>query len=131
MYSTVKTQSVRDPDLGLEDIIGMVKTIFINHSERSSVPKRSKEPYSKVRRSGREPRTDNMHTVVNSNMHGLDMHPVVKSNRCSTSIGDTVTSSSSTALYNTYDETSDSPHDSAVQGSPLATPGHLLLSSAS
>ena len=39
MYSTVKMQSVRDLDLGLEDIIGMVKTIFINHSERSWVPK--------------------------------------------------------------------------------------------
>ena len=42
MYSTIKMQSVRDPDLGLEEIIGMMKTIFINHSERSSVPKRSK-----------------------------------------------------------------------------------------
>ena len=60
MYSTVKMQSVRDPDLGLEEIIGMMKTIFINHSEkRSSVPK-SKESYRKVRGSGSEPRTDNV-----------------------------------------------------------------------
>ena len=60
MYSTVRMQSVRDPDLGLEEIIGMVKTIFIDHSERSSVPERSKESYRKVWSSVREPRTDNM-----------------------------------------------------------------------
>ena len=41
-YSTVKMLSVRDPDLGLEEIIGMMKTIFINHSERSSVPPKVK-----------------------------------------------------------------------------------------
>ena len=29
MYSTVKMQSVRDSDLGLEEIIGMMKTIFL------------------------------------------------------------------------------------------------------
>ena len=60
MYSTVKMQSVRDSDLELEEIIGMMKTIFINHSERSSVPERSKESCRKVRSSGREPRTDNV-----------------------------------------------------------------------
>ena len=38
----------------------MIKTTFINHSERSSVPKRSKESYRKVRISGRESRTDNV-----------------------------------------------------------------------
>ena len=38
----------------------MMKTIFINHSERSSVPKRSRESYRKVLSSGREPRTDNV-----------------------------------------------------------------------
>ena len=61
MYSAVKMQSsVRDPDLGLEEIIGMMKTIFIiNHSEISSVPK-SKESYRNVRGSGSEPRTDNV-----------------------------------------------------------------------
>ena len=32
-----------------------MKTIFINHSERSSVPKRSRESYRKSRDSGREP----------------------------------------------------------------------------
>ena len=38
----------------------MMKTIFINHSERSSVPK-SKESYRNVRGSGgSEPRTDNV-----------------------------------------------------------------------
>ena len=30
-YSTVKMQSIRGPDSELEEIIGMVKTIFINH----------------------------------------------------------------------------------------------------
>ena len=54
MYSTVKMQSVRDPDLGLEDIIGMMKTIFINHSDCASVPKRSKESCRKIRSSGSE-----------------------------------------------------------------------------
>ena len=63
-YSTVKMKSVRDPDLGLEEIIGMMKTIFINHSERSSVPKRSKEPYRKARNSGREPRTPCLSTAI-------------------------------------------------------------------
>ena len=42
------------------EIVGMMKTIFIKHSERSSVPKRSKESYRKVRSNGREPRTDNV-----------------------------------------------------------------------
>ena len=42
MYSKVKMQSVRGPELELEEIIGKIKTIFINHSERSSIPKRSK-----------------------------------------------------------------------------------------
>ena len=61
MYSTVKTQSLRDPDLGLDEIIDRVKTIFINHSERSSVSKRSKESYRKVRNnSGCEPGTNNV-----------------------------------------------------------------------
>ena len=38
----------------------MMKTIFITHSEKSSVPKRRKESYRKVRSSGSEPRTDNV-----------------------------------------------------------------------
>ena len=32
MYSTIKIQSIRDPELGLENIIDMMETIFINHS---------------------------------------------------------------------------------------------------
>ena len=59
MYSAVKMQSVREPDLGLQEIISVMKTIFINHSERLSVPK-NKESYRKVRSSGSEPRTDNV-----------------------------------------------------------------------
>ena len=58
MYSTVKMQSVNYPDLELEEIIGRTKTVFLNHSKRSSVPRRSKESYRKVRSSGHESRTD-------------------------------------------------------------------------
>ena len=54
-YFTIKVQSVGDSNLGLKEIISMIKTSFINHSERSSVPKRSHELYRKVRNSGREP----------------------------------------------------------------------------
>ena len=56
MYSTVKMQSTRDLDLEIEEIISMTNTIFINHSERSSVPKKSQESYRKsCDISGREP----------------------------------------------------------------------------
>ena len=58
MYSRVKIQSIRDPGLGLEEVIGMTTTIFLNHSETSSVPKGSRESYRKVRNSGHEPRTE-------------------------------------------------------------------------
>ena len=34
-------QPVKDPELGLEETVGMIKTIFINHSEKSSVPKKA------------------------------------------------------------------------------------------
>ena len=47
--------SPQDQDLCLEEITNMVKTILINHSERSSVPKRSQESYCKGRASGRKP----------------------------------------------------------------------------
>ena len=60
MHSTVKMQSVRVLDLGLEGIIGMMKTIFVNHSEKSSVPERSTKSYRKIRSSGRAPRSDNV-----------------------------------------------------------------------
>ena len=60
MNSTVRTQSVKDPDLGLEEIIGMSKTIFINHPEMSSVPKRSKASCRKVWSNAHEPGTDNV-----------------------------------------------------------------------
>ena len=67
MYSTTKMQSIRDADLGLEEITSMTKTIFVNHSERSSVPKRSQASYRKVRNSVREPtigRESAMATVI-------------------------------------------------------------------
>ena len=60
MYSIAQIQSVRDPDLGFEEIISMMEMIFINYSERSSIPNTSKESYRKVRSSDREPRTDNV-----------------------------------------------------------------------
>ena len=55
IYSTSKMQSIRDLELGLEDIISMKKTIFINHLERSPVPKRNQESYCRSHdNSGRE-----------------------------------------------------------------------------
>ena len=51
-YSTIKTQAVRNPDLSLEDITIMIKTIFVNHSERSPVPKKGQESCRKDRDSG-------------------------------------------------------------------------------
>ena len=44
MYSTVKLGAIRDPDLSLEQIQRMMRTIFINHSERLSVTKKNPEP---------------------------------------------------------------------------------------
>ena len=43
MYSTVKLEAVRDPDLSLEQIQLMMRTIFINHSEMLSVTKNNPE----------------------------------------------------------------------------------------
>ena len=44
MYSTrVKVEAIRDPDLSLEQIQRMTRTIFINHSERLSVTKKNPE----------------------------------------------------------------------------------------
>ena len=37
MYSPVKLEAIQYPDLGLEQIQRMMRTIFINHSERLSV----------------------------------------------------------------------------------------------
>ena len=41
MYSTVKLEAIQDPDLSLEHIQRMMRTIFINHSERLSVTKKN------------------------------------------------------------------------------------------
>ena len=57
MYSTVKIQSIRDPELGFKEIRSLTKAIFINPSEKS-VSKRNQESYRKVRNSCREPRSD-------------------------------------------------------------------------
>ena len=45
MFSAIKMKPIRDPELGLEENMSMMKTIFINYSERSSVPKRSQQSY--------------------------------------------------------------------------------------
>ena len=56
MYSTVKLEAIRDPDLSLEQIQRMMRTIFINHSERLSVTKNNPEynRYQGSNRRGRE-----------------------------------------------------------------------------
>ena len=43
MYSTVKLEAIRDPDLSLEQIQRMMRTISINHSEGLSVTKKNPE----------------------------------------------------------------------------------------
>ena len=53
----IKT-SPRDQDLCLEAITNTMETTLINHSERSSVPKRSQESCCKGRDSGRKPTTN-------------------------------------------------------------------------
>ena len=61
VYSTIKVKSIRDPDLGLKEIISLTKTILVYHYERSLVLKRSQASYCKVWNSGLEPRMrDNM-----------------------------------------------------------------------
>ena len=62
-------QPIRDSALGLEELTSMTKTIFINHSKRSSVPKKSQASYRKSHdSSGREPTTNGqesgMFTVI-------------------------------------------------------------------
>ena len=56
MYSRVKLKAVRDPDLSLIHIQRMMRTIFINHSERLSVTKKNPESkmYQEPNRRGRE-----------------------------------------------------------------------------
>ena len=56
MYSTVKLEAIREPDLSLEQIQRMMRTIFINHSERLSVTKNNPESnrYQGSNRRGRE-----------------------------------------------------------------------------
>ena len=41
LYSTVNLEAIRDPDLSLKEIERMMRTIFINHSERVSVKKKT------------------------------------------------------------------------------------------
>ena len=56
MYSTVKLEAMRDPDLSLEQIQRIMRTISINHSERLSVTKNNPESkrYQGSNRRGRE-----------------------------------------------------------------------------
>ena len=43
MYSTVQLKAIRYPDLSLEQIQRMIRTIFINHSVKLSVTKKNQE----------------------------------------------------------------------------------------
>ena len=43
MYSTVKLEKIRDPCLNLEQIQRMLRTIFVNYSERVSVTKNNQK----------------------------------------------------------------------------------------
>ena len=43
MFPTVKLEAIRYPDLSLEQIQGMLRTIFMNHSEKLSVTKKIPE----------------------------------------------------------------------------------------
>ena len=56
MYSTVKLEAIRDPDLSLEHIQRLMRTLFISHSERLSVMKKNPESnkYQGSNRRGRE-----------------------------------------------------------------------------
>ena len=56
MYSTVKLEAIRDPDLSSEQVQRMMRTIFINHSERLSRTKINPESnrYQGSNRRGRE-----------------------------------------------------------------------------
>ena len=54
MYSTVKLEAIRDPDLSVEQIQRVMRTIFINHSERVSVTKTNQESNRWCRENGRE-----------------------------------------------------------------------------
>ena len=56
IYSIVKLEAIRDPGLSLEQIQRMMRTIYINHSERLSVTKKNPESkrYQGSNRRGRE-----------------------------------------------------------------------------
>ena len=53
-YSNTNFQAIRDPDLRLNEIESIMKTIFINHSDRLSVTKICQESNRKGRHRGRE-----------------------------------------------------------------------------
>ena len=55
MYSTVKLEAIREPGLSLKQIQQMMRTIFINHSERLSVTKNNPES-NRYQRSNRRDR---------------------------------------------------------------------------
>ena len=60
IYSTVKLEAIRDPDLSLEHIQRMMRTIFINHLEKTSVTEKNQESKKyhesnrRCRKNGRE-----------------------------------------------------------------------------
>ena len=56
MHSTVKLEAIRDPNLSLEHIQRMIRTIFSHHSERVSVTRNNQEfkKYQESNRRGQE-----------------------------------------------------------------------------
>ena len=56
MYSTVKLEAIRDPDLSLEHIQRIMRTSFVNHSEKVSVTKKNQQSrrYQELNRRGRD-----------------------------------------------------------------------------
>ena len=65
MYSTVKLEAIRDPDLSLEQIQRMMRTIFINHSERLSVTKKNPE-YNRYQGSNRRGRETGLESAMST-----------------------------------------------------------------
>ena len=89
MYFTVKVQPINKNEIALEDIISMTKTIYINHTEKSLVPKKSLQSYRKNRdNSGREPkmncRKSAMATIITCHNYKWPGHKKKDCNRLNT-----------------------------------------------
>ena len=65
MYSTVKLEAILDPDLSLEHIQRMMRTIFINHSERLSVAKNNPD-FKRYQESNRRDRENGEESAIST-----------------------------------------------------------------